>query len=96
MFRPRENHNKLASKSFNRFALDELHIDSFVGMERDKEGKKLRIWRTFYNLGNKHRTTIVGVHNPDFVDDFTQEKISQSYLPILAKKLNFTIPSLLL
>jgi hypothetical protein len=96
VLRPPENHNKLASKSFNRFALDELHIDSFVGMERDKDGKKLRIWRTFYNLGNKHRTTIVGVHNPDFVDHFTQEQISHSYLPTLAKELNFIIPSLLL
>lgn len=96
VIRPPENHNKLASKPYDKFALDELHIDSFVGMERDDEGKKLKIWRTFLNLGDTDRTTLIGIHDPNYVDQLSQEELEHSYVSKLSKELDHELPAFVL
>jgi hypothetical protein len=80
---PPVNHNKVSSKRRDKFGLNELHLDSFEGMRRDENGRRLRIWRYFFNLGENERLTAVVPLNPALVD----ELIPLDYKPNLLDEL---------
>lgn len=66
--KPKFNHNKVSSKKFDKFNLNNMHIDSFEGMRYNSKGKRLKIWRYFINLGKMERTTFFSPLNPKMLD----------------------------
>lgn len=66
--KPMYDFNKITSKKIDSFNMDDLHLDSFEGMRLDQNGNRIKVWRYFFNLGNKGRPTVFCPLNPVSVD----------------------------
>lgn len=91
---PPVNHNKISSRRIDKYALDEIHIDSFEGMRVTNDRRTL-VWRYFLNLGHELRWTAIVPFDPTVVDDLLSVNYHENYLDPVYAAADWTIPILI-
>lgn len=91
---PPVNHDKVSSRLADRYALDEIHGDSFEGMRVTAERRTL-VWRYFINLGEDVRWTAVVPFDPVVVDDFLAVEYHANFLDPVFAAARWQVPVLL-
>ena len=86
--KPLLNHNKVSSRKRDKFSLNEMHVDSFEGMRLNKDGKRIKVWRYFMNLGDTPRTTALAILNPLSVDSLIPVEFKNKQLDELKYRPN--------
>lgn len=91
---PPVNHDKVSSRRVDRYALDEIHVDSFEGMRVTAERRTL-VWRYFINLGEDVRWTAVVPFDPVVVDGLLAVEYHANFLDPVYYAASWQVPVLL-
>lgn len=93
---PTFNNNKVFSNRDDHFSLENLHVDSFYEQRTDKQGKRLKLWRYFLNLGKEDRKSVVGVHHPEMVNCYLDKNYREDHLGKFLEECDYSFPALIL